>query len=622
VRISLWKSICILILAALAGSAIYRIYRVYISAGAALADERARSGEKDRLPFEKVLYAPHDKDVVKMIQGAGDVNDLAQFHDSYYAATGGGLIEFSPDGQVLRRFTVLDGLPESDLTALATFAGKLFIGTRTNGIVTFDGESFEGYRFLDWKPNTITALAETEDGLLIGTSTTGLLQFDGKNFTEIKAGKDRIAGVNCIREFGPRLYAGTFANGLYVYENDTWSHFTTAEGMPSNRIVGIEFFNDQLYAATDFGFAVFDNNAFRSLATIPTLAGSAVYDGRIFLTKDDGTVSVFERSVVDLQTSAASEHARLKTLDENLWLFSGAGVSVYRDARFREFSKPGGSITDNFVSAMTFGPGGDLWIGTFRRGVDILTPGGDSRHIESEGLREINYLDINDGQVTAATSAGLFNITGDSAMGSLSIKDGLPSNSTTHFSGDFIETAKGLAIRRGGRLRVLSTVQGLPNNSVYTGIKIGDKYYAGTLGGIAEITDGRIARTFSDSNSNLTTNWVTAFCLAGDRLFIGTYGGGVFELTPSGEIRSFSPDAGKFTVNPNAMFSDGERLFAGTLTGVKTLDLRTQVWKTVDNILPSNTVMSVTGDAGAIYFGTAKGIARVEKAYFAREEKK
>ena len=35
-------------------------------------------------------------------------------------------------------------------------------------------------------------------------------------------------------------------------------------------------------------------------------------------------------------------------------------------------------------------------------------------------------------------------------------------------------------------------------------------FYAGTLGGLAEISSGRVVRVFKDSNSALACNWVTA----------------------------------------------------------------------------------------------------------------
>ena len=178
----------------------------------------------------------------------------------------------------------------------------------------------------------------------------------------------------------------------------------------------------------------------------------------------------------------------------------------------------------------------------------------------------------------------------------------MPSNSITHFSGDYIATAKGLAFRENGKFRVLSTVQNLPNNSTYTTLKIGAKLYVGTLGGLTEIENNRVVRTFKSSNSNLTTDWVTALCYTGGRIFIGTYGGGVFELLPSGEIRSFESEAGKFVVNPNAIFADGERLYIGTLTGAKILDIQSGEWQTVKEVLPSEIVTGIAGKRGKCIF--------------------
>ena len=203
----------------------------------------------------------------------------------------------------------------------------------------------------------------------------------------------------------------------------------------------------------------------------------------------------------------------------------------------------------------------------------------------------------------------------------MTAENGLPGNSVAQFSGVYVATSKGLAIRRNDKFQIVSTVQGLPNNSVYTTLQIGEKLYAGTLGGLAELENGHVLRTFKDTNSNLTTNWVTALCAADERLFIGTYGGGMFELLPSGEIRSFAAETGKFAVNPNAIFSDGERVYAGTSDGVKILDLQTQKWRTVKEILPAETVLSITGNETTLYFGTTNGVAQIAESYFQSGEK-
>ena len=57
-----------------------------------------------------------------------------------------------------------------------------------------------------------------------------------------------------------------------------------------------------------------------------------------------------------------------------------------------------------------------------------------------------------------------------------------------------------------------------------------------SFGGLAEIDSMKVGRTFSVANSRLPHNWVNALASFEGRLYIGTYGGGVAALMPSGEV--------------------------------------------------------------------------------------
>lgn len=602
--------------------AAFQIFSIRQSAKKTLAETRARLNEHGSVPFEKKILTPHLSDNIRILQNTNETRDLIKFKDSYFAATGGGLAQFAGDGKLLKHFTVLDGLPESDLTCLAVFGGKLFIGTRTKNLVAFDGEKFENYVWTDCQAQSIAALLEADGRLLVGTVKGGLLEFNGREFTEIKADKARIEGINCLYKNDTKLFVGTFDNGLWAYENDVWTHFTTADGLPSNRIVGIIAKDKNLYVASDFGLAILQQKTFHTLAVLPSLSSLALRRNQIFITKDDGEIFTFRNSLREFSGKKDAQNARLIFVDETLWHLSNQGIAQISGAKIKSFNEnENNALTDNFASALAFDANKNLWVGTFRRGIDVLSADGKKlKHLESDAVREINFLQSNGETVSAATASGLLDFKKDFSVENTTKKDGLPSNSINHFSGNFIGTAKGLAFRENGKIRVLSTVQNLPNNSVYTTAQIAKKVYAGTLGGLAEIEANRVVRTYKDSNSKLATNWVTSLIFTNERLFIGTYGGGVFELLPSGEIRSFESETGKFVVNPNAMFGDGKRLYIGTLTGAKVLDLQTQEWKTVKQILPAETVLSIAGDDRNIYFGTTNGIARVAKKYFQNGE--
>ena len=553
---------------------VFQIVKIQRTALNTLATERARLLEQNRVRYEKIPLTPHLNQNLQIWQNTNDVRDIVNFKDSYFAATSGGLLQLSAEGKTIKHFTVLDGLPESDLTALTVFSNKLFIGTKTKGLVTFDGEKFENYVWTDRQAQTITSFLENSGRLVIGTFNGGLIEFDGKYFTEIKAEKERILGINCLVEESTKLFVGTFNNGLWIYENDVWSHFTVAEGLPSNRIVGITTTNlgianakQSLLVATDFGLSMQQENRFYTIQTLPMLSGLVKHENQIYLSRENGEIYRVNNSIQKFTQINELQNTHLNVTDKKLWVFGNLGVWQLNGAQVNKFNQfnqnENESLTDNFVSALAFDKNENLWIGTFRRGIDVIAPDGKNiKHLESEKIRNINYLNTDNENISAASSSGILHFKNDFSVENPTQKDGLPSDSIAHFAENVIATSKGLAFNENGKYQILSTVNGLPNNNTYTTTFVGKKLYVGTLGGLAEIEGKKVIRTFKDSNSNLTTNWVTALIYTSERLFIGTYGGGVFELTASNEIHDFSSEIGKFAVNPNAMFSDGERLYA------------------------------------------------------------
>lgn len=603
------KAAILFILTLVFGISAIVIYRIYRDAESKLAQSRSRQIEQNSLKFNKVRLTPHSQNFVQIIQNISDTQDLSWFQNSYFAATKGGLVQLSPEGKIIRHFTVLDGLPESDLISLEVFDAKLFIGTRTKGVLTFDGEVFTQIFFPETDTQAITALFNDNLRLLVGTFNGGLLEFDGKHFREIKAENQAIKAINFLTKIDSTLYVGTFNNGLLVYENDIWKKFTTAEGLPSNRVVGVVKNGENLLAATDFGLSVLESDKFRSLKTLPMISSIENYENKIYISVANGEIYLLERylkSVIDFEKV---ENAKLTPANNQLFLLTNQGV--FRN--FKPFSQTEkNTLTDNFVSALAFDKNSNLWAGSFRRGIDVLSSSSKLiKHIEDDNIREINYLQFQNDEILAAASKGLWRFNADFAAENIS------KGSVTHFSADAIATSKGLKFGE----KMLTNVNGLPSSNTFTTLQTGNKLYLGTLGGLVEIQAGKVVKTWTDANSKLTNNWITALCSANERIFIGTYGGGVLELLPSGELSVFSSETGKFVVNPNAIFSNDERLFVGTLEGVKVLNLNTNKWTAVKDILPAEAVFSINENNGSIYFATTSGIAKVENNYFNKVEK-
>lgn len=632
-----FRVLLLLSAAALLVFVIAKVAAIKNDAAHELAKARAENLKKDEIPFTKTVRQPIDRREIQIWQSTQNVRAVARFKNSIFIASDGGLVHLSDAGERQKHYTVLDGLPESDLTALAVFAGKLFIGTVSSGLVAFDGERFEHYRWQDRDAKSINALFADNGRLLIGTFAGGLIEFDGIRFREIKAQDASIKSINFLAKDAEILFVGTFDNGLWFAEAGRWRRFTVAEGLPSNRIVGVVKRGSAVFVGTDLGVAqadtqelsANDSKPFHLTASIPTLSSLTFFNNQILAARDDGTVFQIEnnRNIRNLEWNKPEiSNAHLASENSNLWLFGNSGVWLLRERNSFgvAFSRFGGNfdetLSNNIISALAIDRQNRVWTGTFRNGIDVLTGDGTRlKHLENENLREINAL-LAQNQMLAATAHGVVAFDDSFRPQILTKNNGLLSNSVMHIAARekarFFATSRGLSFTANNNLRALTSAHGLPSDNAYTALVYKNALYVGTLGGLAQIENNRVVRTFKDSNSKLTHNWVSALCAGGERLFVGTYGGGVFELTAANELHAFAPETGKFAVNPNAMFSDGARLYVGTLDGARILDLNTQRWTHLTDELPAKTVLSVTGDGENIYFGTTNGIARINKNFW------
>src|SRR5262245_20294523 len=147
-------AIAVLIAGAIAGWMVKRRADREFEAARALSEGRAFA------QFEKDVRRAFAGGGVELIQSSRATRGLEQFNGSVFAATGGGLVEFDEEGKIKRRYTTLDGLPESDLTSVAVFNSKLFIGSSSQGLIVFDGKRFERYRWTDRDAQAVTVLLE------------------------------------------------------------------------------------------------------------------------------------------------------------------------------------------------------------------------------------------------------------------------------------------------------------------------------------------------------------------------------------------------------------------------------------------------------------------------------
>jgi ligand-binding sensor domain-containing protein len=662
------------IVAALCVSLLIAVIVIYIvRLNRSIAGERERQAAVTRVEVEEHSLRAPATDGLTLYLNASDVRAVAIFAGVRYLATSGGLIALDDGGNVKRRFTTLDGLPENDLTTLAVFRERLFVGTINAGLVAFDGQSFSGYRFTKPKAINISVMVSTESELLIGTLDGGLFEYNGERFSRrfnSATGAD-FSRVTALLPFESRLYIGTQDSGLYVWREAHIEHITANEGLPSPHVTGLNalppsFANNEAVAvATDFGVvALNDANEIKPISNRPNVTSLAVSGGSLW-------AGLFSGGIIDLSAThagrpdasnenrssrsevaglPASAPATVCVSEGKLWALTPEGAFA-RDERATRpaFDSVAGALvgdrvlTAGHITALSSDGAGRLWVGYFDRGIDLIAPESSERlsHIEDDRVREINCLafDRSADRMLAATSRGLVVFGGGLKQTVMTREQGgLINDSVAHVSLADIDspllastggapvvarapgramvlaTAGGLTEVIGGRARSITAFHGLASNHLYSSASVGSRLFAGSLAGLAELEGLRVVRTYKTSNSRLSHDWVTALAEADGTLYVGTNGGGVDALLPTAEWINFADELGKFEVNQNAMHYDGERLYVGTSDrGLLVYNTPDRRWTRVSAGLASQSVTAITSDDRFVYVGTLNGLVRIEK---------
>ena len=642
----------------------YRIYQLRL----AIRTEKERLEAAARIEVDQqVLKAPALEGVSTFLNSSA-VRAVALFDGATYLATSGGLVKLDAGGSASKIYTTSDGLPDNDLTALASFDRRLFVGTASAGLFSFDGTAFTGYRFNKPMASRVTALVPDRGELLIGTIDGGLFEYSGEHFTRRYAstsGAD-FNRVTALLSRQSRLYIGTQDKGLYIWREGHIEHLSAQEGLASPHVTGLVELPPKLSPsgaiaiATDFGvFALDDNNQIRSLSARPNITSLALSQDRLW-------AGLFEGGIVDITADSlqkTSDHSRgaeksqaaglpqgaAATVAEaggRLWALTSAGAySRDLDAQGPAFGRvfpPQGSeelLTGGQITGLALGARGDLWVGYFDRGVDVLDSETGQRlaHVEDDRVREVNFIasDASQERMLIATSRGLVITDGHSKNTVLTSKqNGLVNDVVAHISlvdepsssaaspqmspggspAILVATAGGLTELAGGRARSLTAFHGLARNHFYATASTGSRVFVGSLAGLVELEGLRVVRTYKTSNSRLSHDWVTALAPTGGALFVGTNGGGVDELLPTGEWLNFSDELGRFDVNPNAMLYEDSHLYVGTGDrGLLVYNTRDRRWTRIMAGLTSPSVTAIVSDDQYLWVGTSNGLVRIEK---------
>ena len=563
--------------------------------------------------------------------------DIAAYKDIIAVSGRAGLFLYDRKGVLLRCYRAGLELPPAELGPMAvgvaagTAGPELFIATRGEGLLVFDGARFRQILPRDPALRVVTSVLVSGSGrLLLGTERQGLLVFDGGRLTPFHA---RLASAHITALAGNDgdLWIGTLADGLFHHHAGQLDELRHT--LPDPQVLTLAIEGDTCYAGTPLGVVEYrDGRRVRTLAGgffAQALArqGDTLYTG----TEDEGILGVPLLARAPVRDRPDTEAAsgpilRLAKIEGHVYAVSDSGI-LLRDPserRWRPALTAGAApMTDRNVAALALDRG-RLWIGYFDRGLDILDAGLEHAvHFENDALFCINRIATDPGgtRTAVATANGLVLFgAGGQPRQIMGRKDGLLSDHVTDVAfrdgGMVVATPAGLSFVDGSGVRSLYVFHGLVNNHVYTVATHGVETLAGTLGGLSVLDDDIVRANYTTANSHLKHNWITALARVGDEWFAGTYGAGVMRLDAAGEWRTFADLKPDFVVNPNAMTVSGGHVYAGSLDrGLFIFDRASGRWTNTTSGLPSKNVTALVAGGGYLggylFVGTDNGLVRV-----------
>jgi len=439
----------------------------------------------------RVLYGPATRLIEARVDGSISALSIAPDGTVVVGLLGGALLRVGHSSALP---TAPDGMP---VEALGHVHGALHVRTAAASVRLRDDAAFEAvephvlqpWRAVLAEPRMAGAelgLVRTgghHRGLWYFATDTGLwraAQRDGGLSPErVPLGGmpcgDRISALEVV---AGTLWVGSFDRGLCARTADGWKRFSGPGHLPSDMINDLATDGRRLYVATVKGLTVvhpdgrFEQRTVEDCqddigracpwhaAVTGVAADGATGDANPAMwIADAGAVHriaagrrgkrwkhYYRRAGIRSQRitriAAHGDRVAIGTADAGVLLGDGKRFTPWTDAQ---------GLADNWVTDLSYGPDGSLWVATCTRGLSVRRPDGRLEHIgRADGLADDYTLAVRH----AADRT-------------------------------WVGTLRGLSMLHGGRIEGFTTADGLSGNEVHDVIAVGERIWVATDGGLS-----------------------------------------------------------------------------------------------------------------------------------------
>lgn len=406
--------------------------------------------------------------------------------------------------------------------------------------------NFRNYTGFNGLPQSqVLALAQDPDGFIWAGSYGGLTRYDGRRFTTLTIREG--LGANAVRDIvidsRRRMWVGTLGGGVTVLENSVVTRELRApKDLADDYVEDLELCpDDSLWVATDAGITRIEDGVSRHFTRADGLPSLRVWQVRCsekgtLRAATDAGIAVFARGRFEPLRGPAAPTGRVRAaLDVNGGILAATESGVFE---FRG-TEPERAVLHRVelqapVVDMARGPDGSIWLAA-RDGVYHMT-GSEVTHLGPANglLTEVVHRVMVDreGSIWFGTDKGISKLV-PGPFTAYTTADGLPHNVVRAMAEDrsgalWFGTRDGIAILRGSRFTIIPGAA-LPDARVYSLAPLpGGAMLVGTRRGLCRVDHGRVTRIWTRSDG-LPGDFILCLQPAPDpgRVWVGTDSGTV-----------------------------------------------------------------------------------------------
>lgn len=237
---------------------------------------------------------------------------------------------------------------------------NLWISTKGNGLLFFDGESWANVNESDGLPeNNVTVLAIAPDGILWGgTENNGVFSFDGENWTvyDIADGLPDSSITTLVLSSTGSVWVGTQSGDLLRYDGQNWRnyHIVIGNDAENNFITSIAISpNGSLWIGSRAGLILFKDEV------------QAFYSSSWENYQPVNDIAIDSDGTVWFSVSDSGLFHILET--ENM-----GEMDLWGEPSGWEYYNSDNGLSDNWISDITIDAHGGIWAGTFNHGLSYF----------------------------------------------------------------------------------------------------------------------------------------------------------------------------------------------------------------------------------------------------------